>query len=159
MKGRVLAFCLLSFFHIDISFSESLFCVIALCFSLRLATEMVTNSKSNPQRSRAAACFLGATLILAISVGYWWTHREFTGVVVGAHYADRSRGHPTFLNLGHPYPSQEMTVVIWGRDRPAFPHPPEVYYLHRTIHVRGRIRHYRGKPEIVISSPDQIQVE
>ena len=59
--------------------------------------------------------------------------------------------------MDKPYPNQQMTIVIWGTDRTAFAHPPEMYYLHKTIHVRGRTRYYRGRPEIVVSSPSQIE--
>ena len=35
------------------------------------------------------------------------------GHVAGAKYAKESRGKPTFLNMGNPYPDQTLTVVIW----------------------------------------------
>src|SRR5712692_5691208 len=39
------------------------------------------------------------------------------GLVASATHAARSRGAPTFLNLGKPYPDQIFTAVIWGDDR------------------------------------------
>jgi hypothetical protein len=108
---------------------------------------------------RRSVLLVIAAAIAIIGGGYWWTHRGCTGYVANTHYAVTSRGRPTFLDLGRPYPNQEMTIVIWGSERAAFPQPPEVYYLHKTIHVRGRVTHYKGRPEIVVSSPNQIEIQ
>jgi micrococcal nuclease len=62
----------------------------------------------------------------------------------------RSGRRPTFLNLGHPYPEQDLTVVIWGEDRPLFGRAPEEQYRNRRICVTGRIELYRDQPQIVI---------
>jgi hypothetical protein len=40
------------------------------------------------------------------------------GEVASTHYAARSRGNPTFINLDKPYPNEMFTVLIWGSDRP-----------------------------------------
>jgi hypothetical protein len=50
-----------------------------------------------------------------------------------------------------------MTIVIWGSDRAAFPQPPELHYVHKTIPGRRKVRHYRGVAEMVVTSPAQIQ--
>jgi hypothetical protein len=49
------------------------------------------------------------------------------GEVASTHYAIRTKGSPTFINLDKPYPSQIFTVVIWGSDRSAFGNPEETY--------------------------------
>jgi hypothetical protein len=36
------------------------------------------------------------------------------GAVASAHFATRSKGQPTFVNLDKPYPNQIFTVLIWG---------------------------------------------
>jgi len=36
------------------------------------------------------------------------------GTVASAHFAARSKGQPTFINLDKPYPNQIFTVLIWG---------------------------------------------
>lgn len=78
------------------------------------------------------------------------------GNVAGAHYAARSRGRPTFINLDKPYPNQIFTIVIWGSDRAKFGRP-ETEYQGKGICVTGRVREYRGVPEIVASNPAQIK--
>jgi hypothetical protein len=80
------------------------------------------------------------------------------GKVVSTHYADRSKGQPTFLNLDEPYPNEIFTVVIWGSDRGKFG-APETAYRDKGICVTGKITSYRGLPEIAASSPSQIEVE
>jgi len=45
------------------------------------------------------------------------------GSVAGVHYATRSKGEPTFINLDKPYPDQIFTILIWGSDRPKFGNP------------------------------------
>ena len=79
------------------------------------------------------------------------------GKVGSAHYADRSKGQPTFLNLDEPYPHEIFTVVIWGNDRSKFG-APESKYRDARICVTGKIATYRGKPEIVATEPGQIEI-
>jgi hypothetical protein len=81
------------------------------------------------------------------------------GVVESTAYAFSSKGQPTFLNLGKPYPNQVFTVVIWGDNRNNFSYLPEIYYKYKTIYVTGLIEPYDGIPEIEVTSPDQIQIQ
>lgn len=53
--------------------------------------------------------------------------RTVCGQVASAHYAERSRGKPTFLNLGAAYPDQEFTILIWGSDRAKFGAPEDSF--------------------------------
>jgi hypothetical protein len=80
------------------------------------------------------------------------------GEVASTHYAARSRGNPTFINLDKPYPDQIFTVLIWGSDRPKFGDPEEAYRSKR-ICVTGKISDYKGVPEIVAYEPSQIKVQ
>ncbi len=78
------------------------------------------------------------------------------GLVASTKYAARARGEPTFLNLGTPYPNEVFTTVIWGTSRTAFSYPPESLQGTR-ICVTGAIAIYRGKAEIIVSVPSQIE--
>lgn len=80
------------------------------------------------------------------------------GTVADVHYAGNSRGQPTFIDLGHPYPNQELTIVIWGNNLARFPTPPSAWEGQR-ICVTGPVSRYHGRPEIIAYSPNQIQVE
>ncbi len=90
---------------------------------------------------------------------YIGMEKTVCGTVASAAYAVRSRGRPTFLNLDQPHPDQIFTVVIWGSDRYKFKNPPETFFKGERICVTGIIESYRGKPEIVVRSPDQIIVK
>jgi hypothetical protein len=81
------------------------------------------------------------------------------GTVASATYAVRTKGRPTFLNLDQPYPNQVFTIVIWGSDRNKFKNPPESFFKGKRICVTGIIKDYRGIPEIVVRSPDQMVVK
>jgi hypothetical protein len=80
------------------------------------------------------------------------------GIVASTHYATRSRGSPTFVNLDKPYPDQVFTVLVWGSDRPKFGDPEEAY-RNKRICVTGKITDYKGVPEIVAYAPSQIKVQ
>ena len=77
------------------------------------------------------------------------------GLVASAHFANRTKGQPTFLNLGKPYPDQVFTAVIWGSDRSKFG-SPETSLNGKQICVTGRIQLYRSKPEIVVHDTNQL---
>ncbi|SRR5260370_5734388 len=79
------------------------------------------------------------------------------GDVVGTHYAEKTRGSPTFLNLDKSYPGEVFTVLIWGSDRPKFG-TPEEGYRSKHICVTGKISDYKGVPEIVANQPSQIDI-
>jgi DNA/RNA endonuclease YhcR with UshA esterase domain len=80
------------------------------------------------------------------------------GQVVSTHYADRTKGNPTFLNLDEPYPKQIFTVVIWGTDMAKFG-DPEAKYASKRICVTGLIKDYRGTPEVIADEPGQIEIQ
>jgi hypothetical protein len=79
------------------------------------------------------------------------------GTVASAHFAAKTKGQPTFINLDKPYPKQIFTVLIWGSDRSKFEKPPETLYSGKEICVTGMIRSYQGKAEIVVKDPGQIK--
>jgi hypothetical protein len=79
------------------------------------------------------------------------------GKVASTHYAATSRSKPTFLDLDEPYPRQVFTIVIWGSGRAKFGEP-EVTYRGRSVCITGKIKEYRGVPEMVASEPAQIKI-
>ena len=80
------------------------------------------------------------------------------GRVASAHFAEKAKGLPTFMNLDMPYPHQIFTIVIWGTDRPKFGNP-ERTYRDKNVCVSGKITSHRGIPEITINTPGQIQIQ
>jgi hypothetical protein len=49
--------------------------------------------------------------------------RTVCGKVASTHFAAKSKGQPTFLNLDEPYPKEVFTILIWGTDRAKFGTP------------------------------------
>lgn len=80
------------------------------------------------------------------------------GRVASAHFAEKTKGQPTFLNLDKPYPHQVFTIVIWGTDRLKFGNP-ERTYRDKNVCVSGKITSHREIPEIVINTPEQIRIQ
>jgi DNA/RNA endonuclease YhcR with UshA esterase domain len=80
------------------------------------------------------------------------------GHVVSTHYAVRSKGSPTFLNLDEPYPRQIFTITIWGSDRPKFG-DPEAKYGNKRVCVTGLIKDYRGVPEVIVEQSSQVELQ
>jgi micrococcal nuclease len=80
------------------------------------------------------------------------------GRVASSHFAEKSKGQPTFLNLDKPYPNAIFTILIWGTDRQKFGKAEETY-RDRNVCVSGKITSHREIPEIVISTPAQIRIQ
>ena len=113
---------------------------------------------------KAAFCLLLASLASAamaaeIGVDDAARHAGETatvcGVVDSARYAERSKGQPTFLNLGRAYPNQAFTVVIFGSDRAKFG-TPEIAFMKKRVCATGIIRLYQGRPEMDVHEPSQL---
>lgn len=69
----------------------------------------------------------------------------------------RNTGKVCFLNFHRNY-KRYFTAVIFESDFSRFPSSPEEYYLNKKVRVRGLIKEYNGKPEIVLNSPSQIEI-
>ncbi len=75
------------------------------------------------------------------------------GTIVRTH----NSGKACFLNF-HPDYRRYLSLVIFASDFPRFPASPEKYYLNKKVRVKGRIKLYQGRPEIILSSPSQIVI-
>jgi hypothetical protein len=62
-----------------------------------------------------------------------------------------------FLNF-HPNFEKYISLVIYSSFFPEFPQSPEIYYYLKKVRVLGNITEYDNKPQIVISSKDQIEI-
>lgn len=76
------------------------------------------------------------------------------GVVVEVY---TSRSGVTFLDMGARYPDNSFAVVIFPEDAGKF---PDVGSLSgKVVDVTGSVRLYKGKPEIILRSADQLKAE
>lgn len=95
----------------------------------------------------------------AEATDYIGTAAEVCGKVASADYVTELGGEPTFLNMGRAHPNQLFTAVIWSSNRAKWREPPEQQYINREICVSGMIENHEGTPQIVVVSPDQIEVQ
>lgn len=90
----------------------------------------------------------------------WRSADEYYGqvkTVEGVVVASNNTGKVCFLNFHEDW-RRSFTAVIFASDFAAFPPNPEDYYLNRRVRVRGLIKEYKGKPEIILKSTSQIEV-
>jgi DNA/RNA endonuclease YhcR with UshA esterase domain len=76
------------------------------------------------------------------------------GIVSEVHTA-RS-GKATFIDIGGNYPDEAFTAVIF--ERSMSPVGDVGGLAGKTVDVTGTIQMYEGRPEIVVSSRDQIKI-
>ena len=61
-----------------------------------------------------------------------------------------------FLNFGAPFPNHDFTAVVFANDRKKF---GDLAGLRgKSVRVTGKIEDYRGKPEIKLTSLDQLAI-
>lgn len=84
-------------------------------------------------------------------------HYGETCTVEGEIVATHNSGKACFLNF-HPNWSKYFTAVIFASAFDQFPPNPEEHYRGKEVRVTGRIKEYKGKPEIILNSPSQIEI-
>ncbi len=77
--------------------------------------------------------------------------------VEGTIVLTKNTGKVCFLNF-HRNWRKYFTVVIFADYFADFPPHPETYYMKKSVRVTGLIKKYKGKPEMIIDSPAQIEV-
>jgi DNA/RNA endonuclease YhcR with UshA esterase domain len=77
--------------------------------------------------------------------------------VEGTIVVTNNSGKACFLNF-HPNWKKYFTAVIFANRFSMFPATPERYYQGKKVRVTGYIKEYQGKPEIILESPEQIEI-
>lgn len=77
--------------------------------------------------------------------------------VEGTIAVTHNSGKACFLNF-HPDYTRHFTAVIFASAFPRFPARPENYYYGKRVRVTGYIKEYKGKPEIILDDPSQIEI-
>ena len=86
---------------------------------------------------------------------------QYTGKKVTACsrvYGIKSLDNVTFINAGDNYPNSTLTIVIFAKDRKNFSSSIEELYADKNICVKGEIIEYKGKSEIIVTKPSDIEV-
>ena len=64
----------------------------------------------------------------------------------------------SFINLGATYPNSPLTVVIFAKDSANFKEPLAPLYDNKKICITGILNVYKGKTQIMVNKPEQIEV-
>jgi DNA/RNA endonuclease YhcR with UshA esterase domain len=83
-------------------------------------------------------------------------HVGANALVTGTIAEVYKKSGPYRLNFEQPYPNHAFTAVIFARNTNDF---PEIDKLKgKKVQVSGKIADYRGHPEIVLNSTNQLKV-
>ena len=72
--------------------------------------------------------------------------------------SNKTKTNTVFLNFSKLYPNQCFTAVIFSGNLKNFQENPQNYYKDKTVRVRGLIKNYQGKPEIILNNQNQIEI-
>ncbi|WP_339888581.1 hypothetical protein [uncultured Flavobacterium sp.] len=64
----------------------------------------------------------------------------------------------TFINFGKPYPKEKFVVVIFEKDLINFSYDIPTHLKNKTVCITGIVKMYKGKPEIVATKEEQIEI-
>jgi endonuclease/exonuclease/phosphatase family metal-dependent hydrolase len=90
----------------------------------------------------------------------WQNASKFVGkmaLVSGQVIGVRSLGRITFINFDEQRP-RRFEAVIFEDNLANFPKPPAEMYDGKIINIRGRVSVFKDSPQIVVTSPAQIEV-
>jgi endonuclease YncB( thermonuclease family) len=84
---------------------------------------------------------------------YIGKYMSVEGKIVRTH----NSGKACFLNFHNNW-TRYFSLVIFDNVFHRFPEKPEKFYLDKVVRVTGKIKIYRGRPEIVLNRPHQIEI-
>jgi micrococcal nuclease len=84
-------------------------------------------------------------------------HRGGEIVVEGTIVRTHRTSDVLYLNF-HPNWKRYLTLVIFVKDLPLFPADPEKAYRGKKVRVRGEVKLFKDRPEMVVRSPGDITV-
>lgn len=158
VKSGTLPDFLFSITHLFNSSQTTCYVIFAALF-VQLSKSVIMNKAA----ILIAFCFLflssfAQTVSADASKNYVGKTVTVAGKVVDGRYLASSGRQPTLLNIDKAFPNQIFSVVIYGDDRKNFGYKPEEVLVNKNILVTGKIEMYKGKPQIVVTSPDQIVI-
>jgi cardiolipin synthase len=101
-----------------------------------------------------------AATVPASGVVSWQDAGDYLGqrlTVQGEVVRVYNSGKAAFLNFAEAYQGK-FSVVIFASDFEQWPEPPDQLYLGQQVQVSGKIKEYKGAPEMIVESPDQIVI-
>ena len=126
---------------------------VIICFKL-LILDSRGNKTTQPSGNAAAGAFVPPVSVpLSDAANNIGKNISIEGTITKTH----NSGKVVFLNFKDGL-NLYLTCVIFASDFVNFPEKPEEYYLNRNVKVSGRVKEYKGAPEIVLSSQSQINI-
>ena len=120
-------------------------------------TKIIEEKKIEFQWEKLTTEKLGFDVVGACLAGkYLGRELIIEGKVVDTHRDLKS--NTVFLNFEKAYPNQCFTGVIFSSDLYKFVQNPEDYYLNKTVRIMGEVKEYQGRPEIILETPNQIEI-
>ena len=122
-------------------------------------TKTLDNEKTKiePQWEKLTSEKLGLKVVGACLAGKYLGRKVIVeGKIVDTYHHLKS--NTVFLNFEKPYPNQCFTGVIFSSNLYKFVQNPEDYYLNKIVRIVGEIKEYKGRPEIILEDPSQIEV-
>jgi len=117
--------------------------------------EIILNSPSQIKIVKGEESRGGSTPVVS-----WEDADKYYGKIViveGTVIAANNTGKVCFLNFHHNW-KRYFTAVIFSSSFPKFPFAPEEHYLDKKVRIKGLVKEYQGKPEIVVTSPAQVEI-
>ncbi|MDI6602960.1 MAG: thermonuclease family protein [Patescibacteria group bacterium] len=119
--------------------------------------KIVEEKKAEFQWEKLTPEKLGFDVVGACQAGKYLGRKLIVeGRVVDTHRDLKS--NTVFLNFEKAYPNQCFTGVIFSSNLYKFVQNPENYYLNKTVRIMGEVKEYQGRPEIILETPNQIEV-
>jgi endonuclease G len=78
--------------------------------------------------------------------------------VTGTHIST-GKSETTFINFGEPFPKHFFSLVIFQKDAESFSYKPAEFMNGKNICITGKVKLYKGRPEIIISNEKQIRFD
>ena len=126
-------------------------------WSTEIKTPTEGEGKEQFQWEKLTTEKLGFDVVLACEAGkYFGRELIVEGKVADAYHDLKS--NTVFLNFEKAYPNHCFTGVIFSSNLYKFVQKPEDYYLNKTVRIMGEVKEYKGKPEIILETPTQIEV-
>ena len=95
------------------------------------------------------------------SVIYAWTEaKDHVGETIGVEGTivdTYNSGRACFLNFTKEWQG-EFYIAVLGSHLGAFDSAPEQHFMNKRVRVVGKVKMYKGRPQIVVETPQHIQI-
>ncbi len=95
----------------------------------------------------------GTTISYRDAVRHMGESVAVKGKIVRTHQGAKA----TFLDFDSDW-KHNLSIVIFSKDIDKFSSPPHMLFLGKMVIVKGRVRRYKEKPEIIVNNPNKITI-